>query len=123
MYDFCFTPFYSIFLATAGLFAFFTQGSKASLGGGVGSAVLLGLLCYLSLKYYTKTKAVCKPTVFLSLVVSAGLTAMMYKRYEKTHAVAPAVIGGVSAVMAVFYAWSISPLGPKPAVHHKKAKQ
>lgn len=28
-----------------------------------------------------------------------------------------------SAVMAVFYAWSISPLGPKPAVHHKKAKQ
>ncbi len=33
----------------------------------MGSAVLLGLLCYLSLKYYTKTKAVCKPTVFLSL--------------------------------------------------------
>ncbi|KXZ50213.1 hypothetical protein GPECTOR_17g850 [Gonium pectorale] len=95
MYDFCFSPIYSVFLAVAGLYAFISQGSKASLYGGVGSAVVLGALSYASLQHYIKTKAVCKPTVGLSLVVAAGLTYMMFRRYEKTHALAPAVIASV----------------------------
>ncbi|KAG2431971.1 hypothetical protein HYH02_013187 [Chlamydomonas schloesseri] len=119
MYDFCFSPIYSVFLALAGAYIYFTTGSKASFGGAVGAAVILGGLAYGSLKYYIKHKAVCKPTVFLSLVVAAGLTSMMYKRFEKTHSVPAAAIGVVSGGMALFYAWSISPLGPKPGAHAK----
>ncbi|GIL79237.1 hypothetical protein Vretimale_16429 [Volvox reticuliferus] len=120
MYDFCFTPIYSFFLAAAGLYAFFAHGSKASLGGAGGAATVLGLLAYLSLQHYTKTKSVCKPTVFLSLVIASGLTFMMYKRFERTHSVVSAVIGSVSLMMVLFYAWSLSPLGPKPALTHAR---
>lgn len=76
MYDFCFSPIYSVFLALAGAYIYFTTGSKASFGGAVGAAVILGGLAYGSLKYYIKHKAVCKPTVFLSLGRQRGIPAL-----------------------------------------------
>ncbi|KAG2498552.1 hypothetical protein HYH03_003303 [Edaphochlamys debaryana] len=115
MYDFCFSPFYALFLGIGGLYGFFAHGSKASLGGGLGSATALTLLCYLSFKHYMRTKRVCVPTVLLELVVAGGLAYMMYRRYERTGAMPALVTASISACFAVFYLWNISPMGPKPA--------
>jgi uncharacterized membrane protein (UPF0136 family) len=52
MYDFCITPLYAGLLAIGGVAGYFTAGSAKSLIMGVVGAVLLGILSWISMKYY-----------------------------------------------------------------------
>lgn len=96
-----------------------SKGSTASLFGGVGSAVVLFLLGYISLRYYHQGK-LCKTATFLSLLVSLGLTSVMYLRYSMTGKVFPA--GATMLLcgsMCVFYVWSLG-FGPVPKIKSAK---
>jgi uncharacterized membrane protein (UPF0136 family) len=99
MYDFCFSPIYAVLLAIGGVAGYITKGSMASLGAGLGSAALLGLMSKWSLDSYHKGKA-CKPATAVSLLVAAGLTYVMYERYSATGKLMPAgLTAGLSAAM------------------------
>lgn len=83
---------------------------------------MLLVLGNVSLKYYHAGK-LCKPATFGSLIVSAALTAVMYKRYSDTGKIVPAaVLGAASALMAAFYAWSLV-AGPKAPLPKKKRQE
>eukprot|EP00210_Caulerpa_lentillifera_P007019 g6713.t1 len=115
MYDFCFTYPFAFLLGVGGLMGYISKGSTASLYGGVGSALLLFLLGYISLQYYHQGK-LCKTATFFSLVVSIALTAVMYLRYSMTGKFFPAGITMlICGCMCVFYLWSLG-FGPKPKV-------
>ena len=78
----------------------------------------------ISLKYYHAGK-LCKPATFASLLVSAALTAVMYKRYSDTGKIVPAAVLGVaSALMAAFYIWSLvaGPTAPLPKKKRRTPK-
>lgn len=99
MYDFCFSPIYAVLLAIGGVAGYLTKGSMVSLGAGLGSAALLGLMSKWSLDSYHKGKA-CKPATAISLLVAAGLTYVMYERYSATGKLMPAgLTAGLSAAM------------------------
>jgi uncharacterized membrane protein (UPF0136 family) len=99
MYDFCFSPIYAVLLAIGGVAGYVTKGSMTSLGAGLGSAALLGLMSKWSLHSYHKGKA-CKPATAISLLVAAGLTYVMYERYSATGKLMPAgLTAGLSAAM------------------------
>mmetsp|Transcript_10717 Transcript_10717/g.23042 ORF Transcript_10717/g.23042 Transcript_10717/m.23042 type:complete len:121 (-) Transcript_10717:537-899(-) len=120
MYDFCFTPIYAIFLAVGGLYGFLVKGSVESLGGGLGSAALLTALTYMSFLCY-KSKKSCKPTVFASLLVSAGLCAMMYMRFAETRKIHTLLIAVASGFMSAYYVWNLTLFKPHSSAP-KKAK-
>jgi uncharacterized membrane protein (UPF0136 family) len=108
MYDFCFSPIYAVLLAIGGVAGYITKGSMASLGAGLGSAALLGLMSKWSLDSYHKGKA-CKPATAISLLVAAGLTYVMYERYSATGKLLLAgLTAGLSAAMT----------GGRRDVHH-----
>lgn len=56
MHDFCFTIPYGLILVGGGIVGYLKKGSVASLGGGVGTGLLLILAGYLSLKAFEKKK-------------------------------------------------------------------
>ncbi|KAF6248580.1 transmembrane proteins 14C-domain-containing protein [Scenedesmus sp. NREL 46B-D3] len=113
MYDFCFTPIYAVLLAIGGVAGYITKGSIASLGAGLSSAALLGLMSRWSLDAYHKGEA-NKTATLISLLIAAGLTYVMYERYSRTGRLMPAgLTAGLSAAMTVFYVWSLL-LGPTP---------
>jgi uncharacterized membrane protein len=79
------------------------------------------LLGNVSLRYYHAGK-LCKPATFASLLVSAALTAVMYKRYSTTGKIVPAaLLGVVSALMTAFYLWNLL-AGPKAPGPKKKKR-
>ena len=80
---------------------------------GSASGAIVCALGYISLSYY-KAGKLCKPVTAASLVVAAGLTAVMAKRYRDTGALFPALTFCVtSGAMSLFYVWSLI-AGPRP---------
>ena len=79
-------------------------------------------LGYISLQQFKKGK-LCKPATILSLIIAAGLTFVMAKRFQKTGKVFPALVFALlSGVMTVYYVWNLT-MGPAPkAKKGKKAK-
>ena len=67
MHDFCFTIPYGLLLVVGGLVGYSKKGSLASLGGGVGTGLLLILAGYLSLKAFERRKS-----SYLALVIETG---------------------------------------------------
>ncbi|KAK9905930.1 hypothetical protein WJX75_009134 [Coccomyxa subellipsoidea] len=112
MYDFCFTFPYAALLAIGGFIGFLTKGSLPSLLGGVGSGLALGLAAQTSLNQYHQGK-LCKPATFVSLVIAASLTAIMYKRFLATGKFMPAgLVALLSSAMTVFYVWNLLAMKP-----------
>ncbi|KAK6946888.1 TMEM14 family [Dillenia turbinata] len=108
MHDFCFTIPYGLILVGGGLFAYIRKGSMASLGGGVGTGVLLIIAGYLSLKAFEKKKN-SLPALILETVCAATLTYVMGQRYFQTSKIMPAgIVAGISALMTTFYLYKIS---------------
>ncbi|KAJ9182677.1 hypothetical protein P3X46_006643 [Hevea brasiliensis] len=86
MHDFCFTIPYGLILVVGGLVGYVKKGSVASLGGGVGTGLVLVL-------------AVC----------AAALMFIMGQRYVQTSKIMPAaIIAGISALMTGFYVYKIA---------------
>nr|KJB13663.1 hypothetical protein B456_002G088000 [Gossypium raimondii] len=56
MHDFCFTIPYGLILVAGGVIGYLKKGSIASLGGGVGTGLILILAANLSLKAFEKRK-------------------------------------------------------------------
>lgn len=113
MYDFCFSPFYASTLALAGAYAYFTQGSLHSLGGGAAAGVLFSVLSQISYRFYVKRRGKCWPTVVLSIAAALGMTYFFYLRYEETQAKAPLILANVSLVMAFLYLFGLV-MAPAP---------
>lgn len=67
MHDFCFTIPYGLILIVGGTVGYAKKRSIASLGGGVGTGLLLVLAGYLSLKAFEKKK-----NSYFALVVETG---------------------------------------------------
>lgn len=71
------------------------------------------LLGYVSLGFYKKGQ-LCKPATVTSLALSTALTAVMFKRYQETGSIFPALTFMVtSGGMTAFYIWNLV-AGPKP---------
>ena len=67
MHDFCFTIPYGLILVAGGVIGYLKKGSTASLGGGVGTGLVLILAGYLSLKAFEKRK-----NSYFALVLETG---------------------------------------------------
>ncbi|KAF2285768.1 hypothetical protein GH714_007723 [Hevea brasiliensis] len=111
MHDFCFTIPYGLILVVGGLVGYVKRGSVASLGGGVGTGLVLVLAGYLSLKAFGRRK-----NSYLALVIetvcAAALTFIMGQRYVQTSKIMPAaIIAGISALMTGFYVYKIATSG------------
>ncbi|KAJ4726092.1 Protein FATTY ACID EXPORT like [Melia azedarach] len=108
MHDFCFTIPYGLILIVGGTVGYAKKRSIASLGGGVGTGLLLVLAGYLSLKAFEKKK-----NSYFALVVetvcAAVLTVVMGQRYMQTSKIMPAgIVAGISAIMTGFYLYKIA---------------
>jgi uncharacterized membrane protein (UPF0136 family) len=120
MYDFCFTPIYATLLASGGFIGFIAKGSTASLAGGVGSALILSLLTYISFQYY-KDRQSCKLAVLASLGISASLTVFMYQRFVQGFKIHNAIGAAVSGLMSLYYMWNLIIFKPTFGAGHKAA--
>ncbi|GAX74716.1 hypothetical protein CEUSTIGMA_g2164.t1 [Chlamydomonas eustigma] len=120
MYDFCFTPIYATLLAVGGVIGFIAKGSTASLAGGVGSALILSLLTYISFQYY-KDRQSCKLAVLASLGISACLSVFMYQRFSQGFKVHNAIGAAISGLMSMYYVWNLVLFKPKFGTSHKAA--
>ncbi|KAK6132886.1 hypothetical protein DH2020_008671 [Rehmannia glutinosa] len=108
MHDFCFTIPYGLLLVCGGVIGYAKKGSTASLGGGVGTGLLLVLAGYLSLQAYHKRKN-SYFALILELAIAAMLTFVMGQRYMQTGKIMPAgVVAGISVLMAGFYLYKIA---------------
>ncbi|KAJ4848269.1 Protein FATTY ACID EXPORT 5 [Turnera subulata] len=108
MHDFCFTIPYGLLLVVGGVVGYVKRGSTASLGGGVGTGLLLILAGYLSLKAFEK-RMNSYFALILETVCAAVLTFVMGKRYMETSKIMPAgVVAGISALMTLFYVYKIA---------------
>lgn len=59
----------------------------------------------------------CKPATFVSLLISLGLTAMMYKRFLATGKFMPAgLVALISALMSIFYVWNLLAMKPPSGI-------
>lgn len=113
MYDFCFTYPYAVLLSLGGLMGYFSKGSTASLGGGLGSGIVFFLLAHISLRRYHQGQ-LWKVGTALSLLMSLGLTTVMIQRYTITEKLFPAGITAlICGSMSLFYLWSLF-FGPQP---------
>lgn len=68
MHDFCFTIPYGLVLVVGGIVGYAKKGSLASLGGGLGTGLVLILAGYLSLKAFEKRK-----NSYLALILETGM--------------------------------------------------
>ncbi|OAY28521.1 protein FATTY ACID EXPORT 5 [Manihot esculenta] len=108
MHDFCFTIPYGLILVVGGLVGYVKKRSMASLGGGVGTGLLLVLAGYLSLKAFERRKNSYLAFV-IETVCAAALTFIMGQRYVQTSKIMPAgIIAGISALMTLFYVYKIA---------------
>lgn len=102
-------------LGMGGLAGFALKGSTASLAGGLGTAGILSICATISLKYYQQGK-LCRTATVVSLLITLGLSWMMYKRYSASGKMMPSgMVFFLSVGMSAFYVWNIF-LGPKPPV-------
>ncbi|KAK6132917.1 hypothetical protein DH2020_033353 [Rehmannia glutinosa] len=96
MHDFCFTIPYGLLLVCGGVIGYAKKGSTASLGGGVGTGLLLVLAGYLSLQAYHKRK-----NSYFAMILELA--------YMQTGKIMPAgVVAGISVLMAGFYLYKIA---------------
>ncbi|KAB5534809.1 hypothetical protein DKX38_017895 [Salix brachista] len=107
MHDFCFTIPYGLVIMIGGVIGYLKKGSVASLGGGVGTGLVLIFAGYLSLKAFSKGK-----NSFLVLAIetvcATVLTFVMGQRYMQTSKMMPAgIVAGISALMTLFYLYKI----------------
>jgi len=72
MHDFCFTIPYGLVIVIGGVIGYLRKGSVASLGGGVGTGLVLIFAGYLSLKAFSKGK-----NSFLGLAIETGKTLLV----------------------------------------------
>ncbi|MED6187964.1 Protein FATTY ACID EXPORT 6 [Stylosanthes scabra] len=108
MHDFCFTIPYGLILVGGGLFAFIRRGSLASLGGGVGSGLVLIFAGYLSLNAFNKRKN-SYLALFIETITAVALTWVMGQRYLETSKIMPAgLVAGLSALMTLFYFFKLA---------------
>ncbi|EEF39398.1 protein FATTY ACID EXPORT 5 [Ricinus communis] len=111
MHDFCLTIPYGLILIVGGVIGYLKRGSMASLGGGVGTGLLLLLAGYLSLKAFGKRKN-SYLALAIETVCAAVLTFVMGQRYMQTSKIMPAgIVGGISALMTGFYLFKIATSG------------
>ncbi|KAJ6887082.1 hypothetical protein NC651_027443 [Populus alba x Populus x berolinensis] len=108
MHDFCFTIPYGLVIVIGGVIGYLRKGSVVSLGGGVGTGLVLVFAGYLSLKAFSKGK-----NSFLGLAIetvcAAVLTFVMGQRYMQTSKIMPAgIVAGISVLMTVFYLYKIA---------------
>ncbi|XVF03899.1 hypothetical protein REPUB_Repub05bG0033100 [Reevesia pubescens] len=98
MHDFCFTIPYGLILVAGGVIGYLKKGSTASLGGGVGTGLVLILAGYLSFKASEKRKNSYFALV-LQTVIAAVLTYVMGQRYYQTSKIMPAgIVAGIRCV-------------------------
>ncbi|KAL3508500.1 hypothetical protein ACH5RR_027901 [Cinchona calisaya] len=107
MHDFCFTIPYGLILVAGGIIGYARKGSTASLGGGVGTGLVLILAGYLSLQAFHKRK-----NSYLALILETAcagiLTWVMVNRYLQTSKIMPAgIVAGISVLMTAFYLYKI----------------
>ncbi|KAF3453480.1 hypothetical protein FNV43_RR03920 [Rhamnella rubrinervis] len=108
MHDFCFTIPYGLILAVGGLFGYLKKGSTASLGGGVGTGLVLILAGYLSFKAFERKKNSYVAWI-LETVCAVIVTWIMGQRYVQTSKIMPAgVVAVLSALMTGFYLYKIA---------------
>lgn len=108
MHDFCFTIPYGLVVAIGGVIGYLKKGSTASLGGGVGTGLVLILAGFLSLKAFERRKN-SYFALILETVCAAALTTVMGQRYLQTSKIMPAgVVAGISALMTLFYLYKIA---------------
>ncbi|OMP04427.1 hypothetical protein COLO4_09650 [Corchorus olitorius] len=99
MHDFCFTIPYGLILVAGGVIGYLKKGSTASLGGGVGTGLVLILAGYLSLKAFEKRKNSYLALV-LETVTAAALTWVMGQRYYQTSKIMPAgIVAGLRLIL------------------------
>ncbi|KAG4213787.1 hypothetical protein ERO13_A01G079000v2 [Gossypium hirsutum] len=80
----------------------------ASLGGGVGTGLILILAANLSLKAFEKRKNSYFALV-LETVIAAVLTWVMGQRYYQTSKIMPAgIVAGISFLMTGFYLYKLA---------------
>ncbi|KAF9672982.1 hypothetical protein SADUNF_Sadunf11G0101000 [Salix dunnii] len=119
MHDFCFTIPYGLVIMIGGVIGYLKKGSVASLGGGVGTGLVLIFAGSLSLRAFSKGK-----NSFLVLAIETVcaivLTFVMGQRYMQTSKIMPAgIVAGIrsnvltimfscSAFMTLFYLYKIS---------------
>lgn len=90
------TLFYAVIMAVGGVGAYLRTKSKASIVSGLTAAVLLGV-------------AYSQSSTALALGVAVALTVVFGIRYSKSKKLMPSgVLGGVSAVVAIFLAIALS---------------
>ncbi|XP_057975865.1 protein FATTY ACID EXPORT 5-like [Malania oleifera] len=108
MHDFCFTIPYGLIMVAGGVMGYAKKGSMASLGGGLGSGLLLILAGFLSLKAFEKRKNSFFALI-LETVCAAAVTWVMGQRYMQTSKIMPAgIVAGISALMTAFYLYKIA---------------
>lgn len=74
MHDFCLTIPYGLILVVGGLVGYLKKGSTASLGGGVGTGLVLILAGYLSFKAFERKK-----NSYLALILETGMCYLVAK--------------------------------------------
>lgn len=98
MHDFCFTIPYGLIIAVGGVIGYAKKRSIASLGGGLGTGLLLILAGFLSLKAFEKRKN-SYLALFLETVCAGALTWVMGQRYIQTSKIMPAgIVAGIRSV-------------------------
>ncbi|XP_050216932.1 protein FATTY ACID EXPORT 5-like [Mercurialis annua] len=108
MHDFCLTIPYGLILVVGGIMGYVKRGSTASLGGGVGTGLLLILAGYIGLKAFQRGKN-SYPALLIATVCAAVLTFVMGQRYIQTSKIMPAgVVAGISALMTGFYLYKVA---------------
>lgn len=73
MHDFCFTIPYGLIIVVGGVIGYAKKRSIASLGGGLGTGLLLILAGYLSLKAFEKRK-----NSYLALILETGMVYLFF---------------------------------------------
>ncbi|KAL8033580.1 hypothetical protein ABFX02_13G168600 [Erythranthe guttata] len=108
MHDFCFTIPYGLLLVCGGVIGYAKKGSAASLGGGVGTGLLLVLAGYVSLQAFHKRKNSYFAFI-LETAIAGVLTWIMGQRYMQSGKIMPAgIVAGISVVMTGFYLYKIA---------------
>ncbi|MBA0733779.1 hypothetical protein Gogos_017758 [Gossypium gossypioides] len=97
MHDFCFTIPYGLILVAGGVIGYLKKGSIASLGGGVGTGLILILAANLSLKAFEKRK-----NSYFALVLETGNVFKISAFFHRFNAAMELCIDKLDLVVSLF---------------------